>query len=221
MSSLLLLLLDSETEFVEPPVLVRPTVPAVADIWYDELAVTQPADPQLGWPFLIFLGGLATTFGPLHDIVRDTPDGPGWSRPLDPSRATRSELAFLAQFAGVKLTPGAETEQWRQEITSPPAFARGTAAALVSAAQVHLTGNKLVTVNERDGGAYQLSVTTRTSETPDPAAVERALQANKPAGLILTYSTVAGQTWNEVPPTMTWNTAPAGRTWDQLATTPL
>jgi hypothetical protein len=168
---------------VTPP----PAVPAVAESWYDELKVTQPADEQLGWPFLIFLSGLAAAFGELHDLVRDTDNGPGWSPALDPARAPVFALPWLAQFAGVTLTPGADEAEWRDEITSPPAFQRGTRQAIIDATARTLTGNRTVTVYERDGGPWDITVVTYTSETPDAAAAERGARSQKPAGLIMTF----------------------------------
>lgn len=165
----------------------RPTVPAVSETWYGELGVTQPADEQLGWPFLIFLAGLGAAFGPLHDVVRDTDQGPGWSILLDPERCPNWALPWLAQFAGVTLTPGATDAEWRDEITSPPAFQRGTPAAIRSSVQRYLTGNKTVTLLERDGSPWRLTVITYTAETTDATAAEAAARSQKPVGVLLTY----------------------------------
>jgi hypothetical protein len=167
--------------------MTRPAVPAVTDTWYDELGVSQPADEHLGWPFLIFLAGLGAAFGPLHDIVRDTDEGPGWSSVMDPTRCPGWALPWLAQFAGVNLTPGLSEDEWRAQITSPPAFERGTPAAIRSAVQRHLTGNHTVSIIERDGSPWRLTVITYTSETVDAGAAERAARSQKPVGLVLTY----------------------------------
>lgn len=168
--------------------MARPTVPAVAEQWYGELAVTQPADEQNGWPLLKLLGALGTTFGRLHDIVRDADDGPGWSSVLDPARAPVWALPWLAQFAGVRLTPGLTETQQRAQITTPPPFERGSRQAMIDTVAATLTGTKLVRVLERVGGdAYALTVITRTSETPNAAAAEAAARSQKPIGLILTF----------------------------------
>jgi hypothetical protein len=165
----------------------RPVVPAVAESWYDELAVSQPADEQHDWPFLRFLCGLAAAFGELHDIVRDTDQGPGWSMVLDPTRAPVWALPWTALFAGVKLTPGLSEAEWRDEITSPPAFQRGTPQAIIDATARTLTGAKRVTLHERDGGPWLITVITYTADTPDAAAAERAARSQKPAGLLMTF----------------------------------
>jgi hypothetical protein len=165
----------------------RPAVPAVTDTWYDELAVIQPDDEALGWPFLIFLAGLGVTFGPLHDLVRDSDAGPGWSAAVDPERAPVWALPWTAQFAGVTLTPGLDEPTQRWEITSPPAFERGSTDALISRAQRLLTGQQRVTVLERDGSEWRTTVITYTSETPDPAATERDVLAEEMGGERIVY----------------------------------
>lgn len=172
--------------------MTRPVVPAVAESWYDELAVSQPADEQFDWPFLRFLAGLAAAFGELHDIVRDTDEGPGWSSVLDPVRAPEWALPWTALFAGVTLTPGLSEAQRRDEITSPPAFQRGTPQAIVDATARTLTGAKRVTLRERDGGPWLITVITYTADTPDAAAAERAARSQKPAGLLMTFRVDTG-----------------------------
>ncbi len=166
----------------------RPEVPAAAEVLYAELAVSQPGDDTRGWPLLILLGGIGHALEPrLYDLVRDTDDVPGWTSALSPADAPSWVLAWLAQFAGVRLTPGATEEQQREQITSPPAFERGTAAAMTAAARGTLTGTQQVRFYERNPGPYDLLVRTSTAETPDPAATLAALRSQKPAGLILTY----------------------------------
>jgi hypothetical protein len=88
----------------------------------------------------------------------------------------------------------------RQRIASTDGFQRGTVAALRGAAQATLTGAKTVLLRERDHDpadtpnyAYYLTVTTYTSQTPNPAATLAALLAQKPGGIVLTYHTLAGQ----------------------------
>jgi tail protein P2 I len=195
--------------------MTRPTVPDLTEQLYEELAVTQPADESLGWPFLILLAGIAAAMGELPELMRDTDDGPGWSAVLDPTRAPGWSLPWLAQFAGVRLTPGIAEADQRAEITAPPAFQRGTPAAMVATAARYLTGTKAVVFRERDGSPYRVSVSTRTAETPDPAVVEAAVRKQKPAGLILTYTVADGPTWPE--PTSTWATATG--TWADAMTT--
>jgi hypothetical protein len=160
----------------------RPTVPAVTELLYDDIGISQPGDETRGWPFLIFLGAVGHALGELHDVVRDTPDGPGWSVLLDPDRCPAWALPWLAQFAGVTLTPDADEATWRSEITNPSALRRGTPAALREAAQRTLTGGKRFTLYERVYSAYRDVAITYAAETPDPAATERAILSQKVAG---------------------------------------
>lgn len=198
--------------------MTRPTVSDLAEQLYDELGVTQPADEQLDWPFLIFLAGIAAGFGQLSDIVRDTDDGPGWSILLDPERCPTFALPWLAQFAGIKLTAGLTDDEHRDEIMHPPSFARGTKLAMRESGARYLTGTKYVGVFEREeSDPYQIEVVTRVAETPDADVVEAALRAQKPAGLILTYETVLGTTWVEA--TSTWGAATV--TWAEALTNPV
>jgi hypothetical protein len=170
----------------------RPDVPAVTE--------------DRGWPFLIFLAGLGAAFGELHDVVRDTDDGPGWSPLLDPARCPAWALPWLAQFAGVTLTPGLSEQEWRDEITSPPAFERGTPQAIIDATARTLTGDQRVTLRERDGGPWLLTVITYTAETPDPAAAERAARSQKPIGLLMTFRVDPGWSVGELEDTYSTRT---------------
>jgi hypothetical protein len=62
-----------------------------------------------------------------------------------------------------------------------------------------LTGTKSVTLVERDGDPYYLTVTTIDVETPDKNETRRALIAAKPAGIILQYGGLGVlQTWDEL-----------------------
>lgn len=186
--------------------MTAPVVNTFAQAVYQGLAADRPGDEQRGYALLLLVGALGQTFDQLNTFVTDLATG----ALLDPTRTTSDRLGWLSQFAGVQLTPGLSDAQQRAQITSPPAFQRGTPAAMAAAAQATLTGTKYVGLIERASSAYTISVATRTSETPNPAATEAAIRAQKPAGLILTYTVTNAETWDEA--TSTWN-APAV-TWD-------
>jgi hypothetical protein len=188
----------------------RPVVPAVSELLYDELGVTQPGDDTRDWPFLIFLGAVGHALGELHDLVRDTPDGSGWSALLDPDRCPAWALPWLAQFAGVRLTPGLTDSEWRAQITSPPAFRRGTPLGLRDEVQRELTATKAFTLTERYTSPYTLLAVSYTAETPDPAAAQAAAERQKAAGLILTYRVDPGWSVGQM------ETAYAGQTLADL-----
>ena len=168
-----------------------------ADRLYAALAPLAAEDAANGWALLVLCNAIGTMYQELEELVRDTPEGPGWSQLLDVDRCPPEALPWLAQFVGVRLLPDSSEAEQRQRIDSTSGFQRGTRDALIGAAQATLTGTKTVIFRERDpAGAdppYSLTVITRTSETPDSAATLRALTAQKPGGLVLTYRTATGQ----------------------------
>jgi len=181
-----------------PPAALAPDT--FADRLYLALAPLAREDVDNGWALLILCNALGAMFQEIEDLVRDTPDGPGWSALLDLDRCPDEALPWLGQFAGVRVLSGSTPAQMRQRIASTDGFKRGTRAALIGAAQATLTGAKTVVFRERDHDpadtpnyAYYLTVTTYTAQTPNPAATLAALTAQKPGGIVLTYQTLAGQ----------------------------
>jgi hypothetical protein len=167
---------------------------------YLALAPLARDDPDNEWSLLIYCNAIGTMYQAVEDLVRDTADGPGWSVLLDLDRCPDEALPWLGQFRGVRVLDGSTPDQMRQRIESTDGFQRGTPAAIIGAAQATLTGAKTVTLRERDhvstdtpNYAYYLTVTTYTSQTPNPAATLRAVTAQKPGAIVLTYRTLAGQ----------------------------
>lgn len=138
--------------------------------------------------FKAWLDGPTSLLGEVDDVVRDSDTALGWSAEL--TAETTHRTRWTGQLLGVRIPDGLNDAQQRALILDRPATRRGTLGALVGAAQQHLTGSRYVNVIERDGSAYALRVQTYTEETPDPAAVLRALLEQKPAGLVLTYEDV-------------------------------
>jgi hypothetical protein len=124
---------------------------------------------------------------------------------MDIDECPDEALPWLGQFVGV-VTPGQEVGEsdavyWarvRDYIRSTPGFRRASPAAIISAAQKHLTGSKTVILRERQGGAWRLEVRTLTSETPSTLKVLQAILDHKPAGVILDYNTITGWDWQGV-----------------------
>lgn len=135
---------------------------------------------------------------PVNDIIRDDPDtdAPGWSQALDVDRAPSEWLGWLAQFAGVRLQPGLDDASQRARIKSTDGFRRGSPGSIVGAAQQYLIGDKTVFLVERHGSPYRLTVTTVAGETPDAAAVARAIKAQKPAGIVMVHATTTEIDYN-------------------------
>jgi hypothetical protein len=182
------------------PALARPvpTTPFQEEL-YAQIAAWADADPGV-WDLLNYIGAIASMFDQIETYARDQPDGrPGYAILMDPDTAPSEALGWLAQFVGVGLQDGLSDAAQRARIKSTDGFKRGTAGAIVGAAQQYLTGTKTVILRERDpsvdvanGGAYGFTVLTYASETPDQAAVLAALTAQKPAGLLMQYNVVTG-----------------------------
>lgn len=177
-----------------------PAVHPTTTEWYEALGTgITGGDELLGWQLLRFLDPTGQLLGEVDDIVRDSPEGPGWSAVLDVDRADPENLAYLAQFVGASLAPGLSDAEQRARLLVPPGWQRGTPAAIAQAARSLLTGGQHVFLDERYGGdPYALRVRTYGVETPDPDAVLAALLRQKPAGIVLTYSVTGGATYDEL-----------------------
>ena len=183
----------SERDVLPPTSLLPDTFAARLYAMLEPLA---QLDADAGWSLLILVNALGGHFQEVEDWVRDTPQGPGWSALLDLTRAPSEALGWLGQFAGVRIPDGLTDAQQRAWIKSTTGFWRGTLSALVGAAQHTLTGTQTVLFRERDGDPYALTVLTYASETPDVAATEAAILAQKPAGIVLDFETVTSTTYS-------------------------
>jgi hypothetical protein len=160
---------------------------------YDQLAPLAHDDASNNYALAWYIAALSEAWQDVDDVARDTDAGPGWSSLLDLNRCPVEALPWLAQFVGVKLVTGSTDAAMRARIASTDGWKRGTPAALIGAVTPLLTGTKTVIFRERNGGdPYALLVHTKTSETPDSAAVLAALMKQKPAGIILTYTVISG-----------------------------
>lgn len=134
-----------------------------------------------------------------NGLIRESDAGPGWSGLLDPARAPAAALPWLGQFVGVRVTRGATSLAQRDEIVSAAGFRRGRPSSIVAAVAATLTGGRTVIVTERVGGeAYQLLVQTYADQTPDAGVAEAAARSQKPAGIVLTFQVVGGQTYAQL-----------------------
>lgn len=172
----------------------------------------------------------------INTYVSDISDEvPGWQTVFNPQAAPDEVLPYLAQFAGVRLDGLATIAERREQIQSTDGFRRGTRRALEAAVQRTLTGSKMVTISERDGGPWRLRVQTLTSEMPNPELTRLAVLSQKPIGLVLVTATGATVDPGDPPPTSddptwaevdtayaTWSALDADyATWEELRTTPL
>jgi hypothetical protein len=180
-------------------------VTIVGDRLYAALAPLAYDDQSQGQSLQTLSTGIGQLFEQLSQIVTPGPNGePPWSALVDVNRCPGFALPWLGQLAGVTVEQTLDEAGQRQQIRAETGRARGTPAAIAAAAQRYLTGTKTVIMIERDASvapadpAYGLRVLTRTDETPDTAPVLAALTAAKPAGIILDYATISGQTWQEL-----------------------
>lgn len=181
--------------------MARPEAGEIAERVYAELAPFATDDEANGWHLLLFLDAVCEIlFERIHLLVSDRDDDtPGWTVLLDPDLCPAELLPHLAQYVGVVLKPSLTEQQERDKIRLPENFKRGTPQALLQAVKRTLTGAQTVLVEERyDDSAYKLWVRTFASETPDPGVTEAAALSQKPAGIVLTYEAVTGQTWSDL-----------------------
>lgn len=179
------------------------TTGSFADELYQLLLPIATMDPALGWHLLHFVSSFSLPFQVIEDVGRDWPEGPGWSLLMDVDRCPPWALGWLAQFAGVTLLSAASYDNpdlWaadmRERIKASDGRWRGGPDAIVAAARRRLTGSRWVLLNERVGDdPYTIGVLTLLSETPDPTATLADIMEQKPAGDILVYEAVAGQTY--------------------------
>lgn len=167
----------------------------------ERTAPLAPDDAAHGDAHAALAGAMAAALQRVAEIYDPDEGAPG-SPLVDVDRCPEWALPWLAQLVGVAIPVGMDPDTAREAIRSVAGWKRGTPAALRAAAGFHLTGSKTVYFRERDPSGtdppYTLEVVTRTSETPDPAAVLAELKRQKPAGIVLTYRTVAGWDYQEL-----------------------
>lgn len=173
--------------------MARPTdVGDFGELIYADLAPLAYADEDNDWALLKLMGAMGAMFEPIYTLTVDTDeDGtnrPGWAIALDVDQCPVASLPWLAQFVGARIPDGLDEETQRDLIRIPRGRSRGTRAAMEADVQRTLTGTKTVYIDERvDGNAWQLTVNTIDSETPDEVATLAAIIGQKPAGIVLTF----------------------------------
>lgn len=171
---------------------------------YAALSCLAYDDVNRSYALFKYTSAIAQMHDQIESYVRDPlyPANPAWSLLMDIDRCPTEALPWLAQFVGVKLDRALIDADQRAAAKNSDGFKRGTLGSMITAAQKYLSGTKTVYYKERDtavsavaGGAYGLTILTLASETADSAKVLAAITAVKPAGIILSYNTVAGMTY--------------------------
>lgn len=205
-----------------------PTIANDTQALYDTLGSLTAQDAALGYPLLKWLDGPGRLLETIDDLVRDSPLGPGWSQVVDPIRCPTAILPWLGQFVGVSVDASLSDTAQRNQIRAEAGFARGTVASLMSIARRYLAGNGTVHLVERDqGDPYRLSMTvfqqqivgmsysalsanystyaalgaafpTYAQFSYSADELNLALQAAKPAGLVLTLNVQTGASYADL-----------------------
>lgn len=150
------------------------------------------SEPENGYAHAILAEAFIATVLRAYEIADPADPVPPLAPLLDPDLCPPWALPWLAMLVGAQLPEGMPEEPARALIRDVPGWRRGSAAALIAAVQQTLTGDRAVWLRERqDGDPWALGIATLTAETPDPAATLAAAIAAKPAGLVLTATTVA------------------------------
>lgn len=176
--------------------MVRPAVSAPAEDLYASLGTGfTREDEETGWLTLLWCDALGVPFERTWELIVER----GWSSLFDVDRSPAWALPWLAQLVGANLIRGLDEDGMRLAIRSINVAKRGTPEAFRAAARQLLTGSRSIKVDERfEGDPYAVRVRTFAAETPDPAAVEAAIRAEKPAFLVLTYAVFAGASFQDV-----------------------
>jgi hypothetical protein len=127
----------------------------------------------------------------------------------DPEQAELAWLPWLAQLVGATLDPSASESEQRDTVRyATSGWRGGTRQAIADAARSALTGSQYARVMPHTtvsggllapGTAWDITIVTRSSETPDPGAVLGAVlrKGVKPAGAVLHHHPYAAS-WTAV-----------------------
>jgi hypothetical protein len=131
----------------------------------------------------------------IDDLVDPTPGG--WSRVFDLDTTTAP--ATLGAATGTQLPPGLTLEQQRTYLREQPSRRRGSASSIIAAARAAAPG-RMVDLFERDGSPWRLEVrlTGGANDAGTIAAVTTAVNAQKPVGIILEVTVVAGASYEHM-----------------------
>lgn len=175
----------------------EPELSAIADRLRERTEALAPNDDEHDYAHAVLCGALAQALEQVADVFDPPGDVPPGAPLLDVDLCPDWALPWLAQIVGVTIPQGATPAQARTLISEIAGWQRGTPASLTAAARAFLSSpTATVFFNERlAGDPYRLGIVTLASETPDPALVQRAILAQKPGGIRLDYTAIAGQTY--------------------------
>lgn len=131
------------------------------------MAPLQNAEQQTGYALLIFLGGLAQMLNDA-DYLAHSPDGvkPLWNNLVDLDAIPDAAVPWLGQMVGVRVDLSGTADQQRQQIRDHTGWGRGRPLVWANSIRKFLLDTQTVIINERDGGAYKVTINTYEDETP-------------------------------------------------------
>lgn len=190
----------------------------VADELFEAVAPLAYDDATNDNATLGLVNALALVLDDIATIVNPADGSAPWSLVYDLDNAPVEWLPWLGQWVGVRIPTGLDEASMRLRVRETDGFKRGSVGAIMGAARQRLIGDRKVVLRERYDPSdplvdspYHLTVFTFTDETPDSAAVEAALVAQKPAGIILHYEVRDGQDWQTL--------SAGGTTWADVVST--
>lgn len=138
--------------------------------------------------------GLVEPAVPIDDTL--DPTDRGWARIFDAT--TTTQPATLGAATGTTIPSGLTLEQQRAYLLEQPGRRRGSVASIRAAAEAAAPGRR-VDLFEREGSPWHLEVRL-TGGLADATvdAVTDAVQRQKPTGITLDVTVVAGATVNHV-----------------------
>jgi hypothetical protein len=139
----------------------------------------------------------------ITDISRDTGTLTAWEALWDPDACPAELLDWLAIANGVELPPSALTAaEKRTRIKQAAGRYRGTPRALAEEVQLALTGAKTVLMAFQTPDRWSYLVGTIDAETPDPAAVDAAIERQNPAFTLWERVLTSDWSWFVIAPTL-------------------
>lgn len=176
----------------------RPDVSDLAEILYDALspAFTEAVDTD--YNLLTFVAAIAVMQEQVWEVTHDG-DEP-WEIVFDPERCPAFALPWLAAFSGVRILPAWDEQQTRDAISGAKNWRRGTLGALLHAVTLTLSGAQTIDYEERESGnAYRFKLRVQADEiVGHPSNVLDAVLTQKPAGIVLDFDSVGGQTYADL-----------------------
>jgi hypothetical protein len=164
---------------------------------------TQPLaldDESYGFAHAYLSEALSRPYLEVQEIFDPEGDVPPVAPLLDIDLCPDWALPWLAQLIGAAIPVGMPPETARELIRNVAGFPSRHSGGDHGQPRVSFSRvAKTVFFNERFANdAYRLGIVTLAAETPNPAQVQAAILAQKPGGIVLSYSAIAGQTYRAV-----------------------